>query len=151
MDCVMGRANLVAYAREHRYRLRNLHDGGPVPLAMPAAKGKDKPGYRGAVDRLDAMVGHNGYVTMDGDLLSVIVFHKSARGVNRALAKLEATGARIDQVGDTEIGATVDPSRIDEVLKLIRVSKVPLRNPWGNAGSLKGPASERLREPESHE
>ncbi len=147
VDSITTMLDLVAYARKHRYRLRNLQDGGPVPPALPTAEGKDKPGYRGAEDRWDAIVGRNGYTAIDGDRLSV--FHKSTKGVNRGLAKLEALEARIEQVGDTEIGATVDPNRIEEVLTLIRISKVPLRNPGGNPGSLKAPVSEAVREPES--
>ena len=82
--------DLVAYARKHRYRLRNLHDGGPVPPALPKKSDTHRLGYVGAVDRWDAIVGHNGYVAMDGDRLSVFVEYKSANGVNRAVTRLQA-------------------------------------------------------------
>ena len=102
-----GLPDLVAYARKHRYRLRNLHDGGPVPPALPQKSDTRRLGYTGASDRCDAIVGHNGYVTMDGDHLSVFVEYKSAKGVNRAEVRLKAIGGRIDRVGDTELGATL--------------------------------------------
>ncbi|UCE62046.1 MAG: hypothetical protein JSU63_10055, partial [Phycisphaerales bacterium] len=43
--------DLIAYAKKHRYRIRNLHDGGPVPPAMPQKSSKDKLGYVGDSDR----------------------------------------------------------------------------------------------------
>ncbi|UCE61339.1 MAG: hypothetical protein JSU63_06240, partial [Phycisphaerales bacterium] len=43
--------DLIAFARKHRYRIRNLHDGGPVPPAMPQKSSKDKLGYVGDSDR----------------------------------------------------------------------------------------------------
>ena len=42
-------------------------------------------------------------------------------------------GGTVDQVGDVEIAGTVPVNRIEEPLKLIRVSKVPMRNPKGHA------------------
>ncbi len=58
---------------------------------------------------------------------------------------------RIDQVGDMEVGTAVPVEQIDEVLKLIRVSKVANRNPGGNPESLRTPVSERVRDAESSE
>ncbi len=55
--------------------------------------------------------------------------------------RLEVMGASIDQVGDTELGATATVSRIRGVLKLIKVSRVPLRNPTGHPSSLRTPVS----------
>ena len=116
--------DLVAYAREHRYRLRNLHDGGPVPPAIWKPPKGYKPVYTGAEDRFDAIVGYDGYVAMDGDELSVCLFYRSTKGVNRAITRLKAMGGRMDQEGDTEVGATVPVSQIEEVLRLIKVSKL---------------------------
>ncbi len=143
--------DLTGYAKKHRYRLRNLHDGGPVPPAKPV-RGSGRPtAYVGAEDRMDAIVGYRGYVATDGNELSVCLFYGSAKGVNRAVSRLEAIGGRIDQLGDTEVGAIVPAQQIDEVLKLIRVSKVANRNPGGNPESLRAPVSERVRDAESSE
>ena len=51
--------DLVAYARKHRYRLRNLHDGGAVPPARYRKPKGERPaaqaGYVGQDERLDAL------------------------------------------------------------------------------------------------
>ena len=142
--------NLTEYARSHRYRLRNLHDGGPVPPAIWKPPKGYRPVCTGDEDRWDAIVGYDGYVAMDGDELSVCLFYKSARGVKSAESRLKVMGGQIDQVGDTELGATVHVEQIEEVLKLIRVSKVPLTNPRGHVESLSGPVPEAVLAPESH-
>ncbi len=100
---------------------------------------------------MDAIVGARGYVAMDGEHLSVCLFYRSGKGVNQAVSRLEEIGGRIDQVGDMEVGAMVPVRQIDEVLKLIRVSKLANRNPGGNPESLWAPVSERVRGAESPE
>lgn len=57
--------DLVTYARRHRYRMRNLHDGGPVPPARRMkSQGETTPtaqvGYVGKDDRSDPIVGYGG-------------------------------------------------------------------------------------------
>ena len=86
--------DLVPYAREHRHRLRNLHDGGPVPPAIWRPPKGHRPVYTGAEDRWDAIVGRSGYVAMDGERLTVTLEYKTGRGVKRALIRLEAMGAQ---------------------------------------------------------
>jgi len=93
--------DLVTFAKHHRYRLRNLHDGGPVPPAIWKDRPEGhQPGYRGSEGRWDAIVGLYGYVALDGGELVTCLFFGSAQGVNRALPKLREIGARIDQTGD---------------------------------------------------
>lgn len=60
-----------SYAREHRYRLRNLHDGRPIPPAR-RMKAKDEvaaaqSGYVRKEDRHDAIVGFELYLSDEGD------------------------------------------------------------------------------------
>jgi hypothetical protein len=143
--------DLAAYARQHRYRLRNLRDGNPVPPMKPAEKTGMTKGHWAEEDRMDAIIGRDGYIAMDGVRLSVCLFYGSAKGVNGAIGRLEAIGGQIDQVGDTEVGATVPVERIDEVLKIIKVFKLPLRNPRGNPNWQRSPVSERVQDAESHE
>lgn len=143
--------DLVAYAKKHRYRLRNLHDGDPVPPAKPPRGSGGPTGYIGATERMDAIVGSKGYVTMDGSELSVCLFHKNALGINRAIPMLQALDARIDQLGDTELGATVSAEHIDGALQLIRVSKLHTGRPGGNPAWRKSPIPEPALSPESHE
>ncbi len=61
----------LSFAREHRYRLRNLHDGRPIPPAR-RMKAKDEgpatqSGYVGREDRHDAIVGYELYLSNEGD------------------------------------------------------------------------------------
>lgn len=138
------RLDLTAYAREHRYRLRNLHDGGPVPPAryrrskgeMPAGQA----GYIGQDDRQDAIVGCDGYIVDEGEpgQLGIYLQYRSGRGVRRAHARIQAMGGTVSQVGDTEIAGTVPVNRVEDALKLIRVSRVPMRNPNPKFGTVSG-------------
>ena len=116
--------DLVSYARKRRYRLRNLHDGYLVPPAICREPCDRARGYWGKDDRWDAIVGHRGYVAMDGDKLSVALFYDSPYGVSVVLPRLEALGASVDQLGDMEVGATAPVEQIEQVLKLIKVSKL---------------------------
>ncbi len=148
--------DLIEYAREHRYRLRNLHDGGPCPPAIWKPPPDYKPavhGYVGQEERCDAIVGHSGYISDDGEpgMLGIFLFYKSAQGVNKAQARIKAMGGTVDQVGDTEIGGSVPVEAIEDALKLIRVSRVANRNPGGNPTWRKGTVTEASLDSESHE
>ena len=123
--------DLLAFARENRYRVQNLHAGQAVPPAISMDPRNGAGGYRGDDARWDAIVGQRGYVAMDGANLSVFLFFGSSRGVRSALGKLRVMGARIDQIGDSEIAATVPPAKIEEAIRLIKASR--LRPP--NCGS----------------
>jgi hypothetical protein len=84
-------------------------------------------------------VGYDGYVCDEGNSrLGIYLCYKSARGVKRAQARIQAMGGTVDQVGDIEITGTVPTSRIEEALRLIRVSKVPMRNPNPTFGTVLG-------------
>ena len=129
-----GPFDLIGSARKHRYRVRNLHDGDPVPPARRTRPKGDSPaaqaGFIGKEDRYDAIVGYDGYVTDEGNgQLRIYLEYRSAKGVNRAEARIRALGGTVTQVGDTEIAGTIPVERIEEALKLIRVSKVPMRTP----------------------
>ena len=135
--------DLISYAHKQRHRLRNLHDGGPVPPARYRKPKGELPavrtGFVGQDDRLDAIVGYDGYIADEGEprRLGLCLFYRSARGVKRAHARIQAMGGTVSQVGDAEIAGTVPASRIEDALKLIRVSKVPNRNPGGNPESIR--------------
>ncbi len=129
--------DLVAYARRHRYRERNLHDGHPVPPAR-RTKSEDPTsaapvGHVGREDRCDAIVGYSGYVRDEGGgQLGVCLFYRSAKGVKNAEARIRALGGMVSQFGDMEIAGTLPVERIEEALKLIKVSKLKR----GNAANL---------------
>jgi hypothetical protein len=137
-DQVTSDFDLVAYARKYRYRLRNLHDGGPVPPAIWKAPPGHRSAYAGPEDRCDAIVGFDGYIADEGEpgQLGICLFYGSAKGVNKARAKLKAMGGKVTQEGDTEIAGTIPIEAIKEALALIKVSKVANRNPRGNPESI---------------
>ena len=92
--------NLTAYARKNRYRVRNLHDGDPVPPARRTRPKGDSPaaqaGFIGKEDRYDAIVGYDGYVTDEGNgQLGIYLTYGSAKGVNRAEARIRALGGTV--------------------------------------------------------
>ena len=120
----LGAFDLIQYARDHRLRLRNLHDGHPLPPAISRARRLTRRGYTGAKDRLDAIVGRNGYVAQDGDMLSAFLFFKSAKGVGLAVRRLRSIGARIEHVGDTEVDASASPDQTEQALAMIKVSRL---------------------------
>lgn len=132
---VTPRIDLVEYARQHRNRLRNLHDGDPVPPARRQKSSESRVAYIGAFDRWDTIVGYDGYVVDEGEpgRLGICLSYRSARGVKKAEARIRAMGGTVKQIGDIEIAGAVPVERIEEALRLIRVSKVPLRNPKGHA------------------
>jgi hypothetical protein len=99
--------DLVEYARKHRYRLRNLNDGGPCPPAIWKRPKSYEP--TGEAERCYAIVGHSGYIVDEGELdrLGIALFYKSAKGVNVATVKIKAMRGTVKQEGDTEIAGTV--------------------------------------------
>jgi len=124
-----ARFDLVEYAHRHRYRLRNLNDGGPCPPAIwkrPKSWPRCPKG-----DEFWAIVGHDGYLADEGETgrLGIALFYESAKGVNRAKRKIQAMGGHVPQEGDTELAGSVPLEALDEALKLIRVSKVHPGNP----------------------
>ncbi|MEE9597953.1 MAG: hypothetical protein V3V96_14365 [Acidiferrobacterales bacterium] len=119
--------DLIEYAKRHRYRLRNLNDGEPVPPARRKKAHGGIPAYRGEDDRDNAIVGHAGYVADDGEpgLLSIFLSYKTPNGLNRIIPRVKALGGRIKQLGDTELTATFPTERLLSALQIIKVCKLP--------------------------
>ncbi len=126
--------DLIEFAREHRYRTRNLHDGQPVPPARRIKPKGETPaaqaGYIGDEDRIDAIVGFQGYVADEGEpgMLGIYLHHKNGIGVKRSSARIKAMGGRVDQVGDTEVAGAIPVEQLEGALALIRVSRLPTGN-----------------------
>ena len=101
---------------------------GPVPPGRwrkPKGYNSTESGYRGEQDRYDAIVGRRGFITMDGGMLHVYVGeYKTSQGVTYAAKKICELGGRVVQLGDFELSATVPLDRIDDVLGLIKVSRL---------------------------
>ncbi len=119
--------NLTEYARKHRLRTRNLHDGHPAPPArlMPKRRASDRTGYIGVDDRLDAIVGYCGALTDEGRQgLGIYLHYKTSKGVKIGIKKILEVGGTIHQVGDFEMMGYIPWDRIEDALKLIRASKL---------------------------
>lgn len=127
--------DLLAYARKHRYRTRNLSDGRACPPARSMKPKGPAPtaqvGHIGQDDRFDAIVGYDGYVCDQGapGWLGIYLSYKSSKGVGRASGCIEGLGGRVDQVGDTEVAGVVPVEAVEEALRLIRVSRLMPGNP----------------------
>ena len=72
----MSSFDLVSYARERRLRVRDLHDGKPVPPVSTRAK----PKYRSGRESDPAIVCRYGYVHAEPPGLGWAVFFESGRG-----------------------------------------------------------------------
>lgn len=137
--------DLMEYARQRRYRTRNLHDGEPVPPTK-RPKYSGMPAFIGD-DRLDAIIGRYGYVSQvgerDGRLGFVLLLKKRAAMMER-LRKLQGLDAEVTQEGDTEAAGNFPDCCVDEVMPLIGVYKLqfagtpPIRSDSGPEGETKG-------------
>lgn len=110
------------YARKHRYRVRNLHDGRPLlPLRVPVNGRGRAAGYKARKDRMDAIICARGYVSCDADdKLAWYLLAKSAKGVNRWLPKLTRLGAVVQQAGDHEVAGVAPIDEIESVLSVLK-------------------------------
>jgi hypothetical protein len=137
--------DLLAYAAEHRCRVRNLHDGDPVPpLRRPHDHGPSA--YRGDEDRQDAIICRDGYVDYGGfgvDRIGFCVLCRSRRALAVRLRLLTQAGATVTQEGDTEAAGHAPLDRIDDVLAALR----PYRRREAPAGAgVPGPGSTQKAE-----
>jgi hypothetical protein len=114
--------DLLAYAAQKRYRVRNLHDGRPLhPLRVPVTKRGRSAGYVGDEDRMDAIICRRGYVCSDGDgQVGWYLFARCAKGINRWLPQLVATGGTARQLGDCEVSGVAPAEQIDQILAVLR-------------------------------
>lgn len=113
--------DLLAYAKEYRYRTRNLHDGCPCP---PFKRDEKITIYTGREDRFDAVIGKRGYVCQENDCLGFVVSYKTNQRINRVSKSITDAGGEITQTGDTELGGTIPISGLDAILKIIQVYRV---------------------------
>ena len=120
--------DLIGYSRQNRFRIRNLHDGSPVPPARRRTK-STRTGCVAVVDRWDVIVGQRGYLTAEEGSLGICLFFKSGRGVSGAKSAIAALAGQVTQEGDCELTASLPIGALDGALKLIRVSKLHPGNP----------------------
>lgn len=116
--------DLREYARRHRYRVRNLHDGHPVPPAKRPPRGQRGADAFGADDdRMDAIVGRFGYIVIESDGLGWFLVANS-RPPHGKIATIREAGGQVNQLGDREAGGTAPTSAMKTLTKLIGVYRV---------------------------
>jgi hypothetical protein len=116
---------LLAYARDHRLRTRNLNDGLPVPPARRQRVRGHRPAYVGADDRDMAIVCRLGYVHEEENVLGWALLCKSGKGLGIRLERLEKVpGVTVKQLGDTEAAGTAPVEAIDAVLDVLEPYRV---------------------------
>jgi hypothetical protein len=112
--------DLLKYAAAHRYRVRNLHDGRPVPpfRVRVTKRGKAK-GYVAAEDRQDAVIGLYGYVSRgcDGRLEWLL---RRTKGKAAALRRLEAAGVVVVQDAHGEAAGHAPVTAIQVIVEAIQ-------------------------------
>ena len=117
--CAWHHVALIDYARKHRLRTRNLHDGHPVSPARltPHERTSDRTGYIGVDDRLDVIVGYCGALTdEDRQGLGVYLHYKTSKGVGIGIRKILEVGGTIHQVGDFEVTGYIPWDCIEDAL-----------------------------------
>jgi hypothetical protein len=144
--------DLLAYAEEHGYRVRNLHDGHPVPPVRPPYHGRRGrfAGYLGADDREDAIVCRHGYVADDGDgRIGWFLFAPTTRSMRAKLRKLEGLGVDVVQEGDSEAAGDAPVGQIAEVLAVLvpyrKAKRQPTRGTWARQTNAAEVGSVRVR------
>jgi hypothetical protein len=112
--------DLVAYASDHGYRLRNLHDGGPVPPAWRPTRNRARPTYCGEDDRCDVVPGRRGYVTTEGaDRIGWCLLLPTRRALTPRLREIRAAGGVVTQEGAAEAAGWAPADRIADVLAAV--------------------------------
>jgi hypothetical protein len=123
--------DLIKYAEQHRYRVRNLHDGRPLhPLRVPVTGRGRSAGYVGDEDRLDAIIGRHGYVIDEGNgRIGWCLLTKAGWTKSMKLRRLEALGATVTQEGDTEAAGYASVDLIGPILEVLRPYRRARRPP----------------------
>lgn len=122
--------DLIRWAKEHRFRVRNLHDGLPCPPclkrdAQKATCASRRATYSPRSDASLAIVGKHGWIAESGPNLSFYCGEfKSRRAANNRRKQAEAIpGLTIDQLGDWEFAGTAPRLALWSVLDLIRATR----------------------------
>lgn len=108
--------DLREYARRHRYRVRNLHDGHSVPPSRGPKQGRRGPqAFLG--ERMDAIVGRFGYVTIDGDRLGWYIGEIGKPAFRIKIVR--DAGGIVAQVGDRDAAGHAPLAALEKLLSAI--------------------------------
>jgi len=115
-----SRFDLLTYARRHRYRLRNIHDGKPVPPARIQQAGRGRQASRSDEDRCIVIACKDGYICDECDGLSWVLLCETKRSFNFRLRQLECIdGLMVKQEGDSEAAGAAPYDGIEAVIKVL--------------------------------
>lgn len=140
--------DLMQFVKQHRYRVRNFHDGRPVPPTRPPKHGERGrvTGFVGQDDRLDAIIGKYGYACTEDERVGWALF---CRARFTLTAKLDALrripGVVVQQVGDIEGAGQCPPDSVPAVLEVLRPCTRALGDPAAGA-RLNAPRQARPRQ-----
>ena len=107
------------FAREHGYRVRNLHDGFPVP---PATRRRGRGAQRSRGYHADtenahlAIVCKHGYVDANG----WTILCRSSRQLGHLLKRLVSMDYVVQQEGDTEASGLIPVGLLAPVLRVLK-------------------------------
>ncbi len=109
------------YAGEHRHRVRNLHDGRPVPSVCPKGKADQPVAFIGPTERDDVIMCKRGYVHAEGEAVGWVLMTRSARALGYRLGPMrQIPGVVVEQEGATEAAGTAPVEAAAEVLHVLR-------------------------------
>ena len=113
--------DLREYARRHRYRVRNLHDGHPVPPGRAPKHGqRGQQAFIG--ERMDAIIGRFGYVTVEDDCLGWYVGEISKPTARIKIVR--GAGGIVTQLGDREAAGHAPLAALEKLLSAIGAYRV---------------------------
>lgn len=132
--------NITKYADSHGYRIRNMHDGFPVPPSNQKKGTRCSKGYQSARSRMDAIICADGYIDKYSNYyFGWFLYTDNKNKFNRRLKQILKTKAVAIQVGDTEAYGYVNEANLKDVLKVLRPRKWRKNNKkWDQIQSSKG-------------
>ena len=107
------------------YRIRNMHDGYPVPPTRRRGR-RGSDGYWGPADRFDAVIGRRGFAHVDGvpaGRIGWVLLCKSGRALIPSVAAIRAMGGAVRQIGTNEAAGDAPESCAAALLETIRAWK----------------------------
>jgi hypothetical protein len=115
--------DLIQFAQEHGYRVRNLVDGAPCPPTRRQREPGERTAYTGREDRDLAIIGAYGFIALGAPagMVGFCIFRRNRRGLLSTLRALVALGAVVTQEGDIEAGGHLPVTRIVEALAIMKV------------------------------
>lgn len=121
--------NPTTHAHDHRFRIRDVNDGHPVPPVRRVARATIGSAGIGRDDVIACKFGYVGEYAPGKVGWYLTSPKETAHASLSKVPQLEAVGAVVTQVGDYEAAGWAPEDRIDDVLKILAVVKLHPGNP----------------------